>query len=51
MILWREGRHPAGRVESGLLSTGRVPRQKRATIGRSAVFPVVHTPYDYDERF
>jgi hypothetical protein len=35
-------------VETSLLSPAAVPSGKALAMGKAAVFPVVHTPYDYD---
>ena len=38
-------------VEGASLSPAAVPSEKGLSIGKTAVFPVLHTPYDYDEGF
>ena len=38
-------------VETRTLSTIRVPCEHGSTRGEEGFFPVVHTPYDYNEVF
>jgi hypothetical protein len=45
------GRVPRGPVRNGRLSTADVHRSSRVAEPYGAVFPVVHTLYDYYERF
>jgi hypothetical protein len=40
-----------GPEQNHALSTGLAHSRSRATTRLHAVVPVVHTPYDYDERF
>jgi hypothetical protein len=35
-------------VETSLFSPATVPSEKALVMRKAAVFPVVHTPYDYD---
>jgi hypothetical protein len=42
---------PAGPVDSGRFSPASVHRPTSLSKPKANVFPVVHTPYDYDERF
>jgi hypothetical protein len=51
VILWDPGTASAKPVETGRLSPGPVHTAKPHAAPLRAVFPVVHTPYYYDERF
>ena len=48
--MWTPADVPEGPVGNRLFSPFRVPRATRATMRLHAVFPVLHTPYDYYER-